>query len=131
MLITVVAAAILEGDTCLVTRRGPGGAAAFKWEFPGGKVRPGESGPHALEREIAEELALVIEVGSILGRARAEDAATIDLTLYEARIRSGSPQLREHLELRWARAHDLDGLDFAAPDVPLIEKVVARLSQPG
>ena len=66
--IHVVGAAIIEKDRCLVARRGPGMALAGYWEFPGGKVEPGESPEVALVREIREEMGIGIEVGNWIGR---------------------------------------------------------------
>ncbi len=124
--IEVVGAVIVSGRRCLVAKRGPGGSAAFKWEFPGGKVKRGESAAEALKREIYEELELRIDVTAAIGSVRAAaSAGLIELTLYSARLISGSPVLREHLEVRWVEADDLHDMDFAAADRPLLGRVEA------
>ena len=99
----VVGAAILRGPTCLVTQRGAdGGSAALKWEFPGGKVEPGEDPRAALVREIAEELSLEIEAGVWLGRGEHSDAGrTIVLDVFAATVTAGTLRLNEHRRHGW------------------------------
>jgi mutator protein MutT len=94
----VVAAVIFDGPKVLLTRRGPGRAHAGFWEFPGGKVEPGETHQEALAREIFEELALEIKVSGLLAVARDQ---TIELSAYRAEVLSGTPELRDHDRLEW------------------------------
>lgn len=125
--IHVVGAAILEGDRCLVTQRGPAMRAAGKWEFPGGKVEVGEAPEEALRREVAEELGLDIEVGALVGTGEAEDGGRrIRLDVYAARIVGGVLDLREHAGSEWLAESSLPGIDWADADVPIVP-VVQRL----
>ena len=126
----VVGAAILRDATCLVTQRGAdGGAAAEKWEFPGGKVEPGEDPRAALEREVLEELDLEIETGAWLGRGEHRDGErTIALDVYAASIVAGTLHLREHRRHGWFRAEEIDGLDWAAADRPVLPALKRLLS---
>ncbi len=118
----VVGAAILEGDACLVAQRGPGAKGeALKWEFPGGKVEPGETPRRALEREIREELAVEIEVGPWLGRGEHDSGgAVVELEVFTARIAGGEVRLAEHYSYGWFRAEQIDALDWAAADRPVL-----------
>src|SRR5688572_18685264 len=99
-IIHVVGAAILEDGRCLAVRRGPTMAMAGKWEFPGGKIEPGETPAQALQREITEELGITIEVGAYLGQGRAGDETEVRLDVYCAERIAGEVELREHSEQR-------------------------------
>ncbi len=126
--VRVVGAAILRGDTCLVAQRSRRMAEPLKWEFPGGKVEPGE-GPHeALAREIREELNLVVEVGARLGRGvHVEAGRRVELDVYIAAVVSGEIHLAEHRQVGWFRAAQIDGLDWAAADLPVLAALKRRL----
>jgi 8-oxo-dGTP diphosphatase len=120
----VVGAAIVEGCRCLVAQRGPAMSLPGKWEFPGGKIEPGESPTAALIREIAEELGLEITVERLLGSGSATAGARlIALQVFGASIVSGSLALREHSQIVWATADELADLDWAEADVPCVPHV--------
>ena len=123
-LLHVVGAAIVRGDRCLVAKRGQGGAAAGKWEFPGGKIEPGEAAAEALVREIDEELGLRIEVGAHLGRG-SDDRIVLDV--YAGTLVAGALTPREHEAVLWASGAELEALDWAAPDIPIVPTVIALL----
>jgi 8-oxo-dGTP diphosphatase len=123
MAIRVVGAAIFRGDRVLAARRGPDRALAGMWEFPGGKVEPGESDRDALIREIAEELGLAVEVGEPLG---VSEHGPIALAVY-ACTASGEPAPTEHEAIRWLAADALDSVVWAPADVPLLAAVEKRL----
>ncbi len=126
--IHVVGAAILHRGRCLVARRGPGMSLAGKWEFPGGKVEPGEGPREALAREIREELGLEIEVGLVAGRGTVTAGERfIVLDVYFAELTGGALALAEHSEVSWHAADTLMTLDWAEADVPVLESVRARL----
>ena len=99
-------------------------SAPLKWEFPGGKPEPGEDPREALAREIREELALEIDVGDWLGRGESvEDGRRIDLDVFVATVVSGDVRLAEHRTFGWFAAHEIDRLDWAAADVPVLERL--------
>ena len=124
----VVGAAVLDGGRCLVARRGPGMRLPGKWEFPGGKVERGERPEAALARELEEELGLAARVGERLGRGDVvAGGERVVLDVYAASAPRGDLWLREHAEVRWVEAADLDALDWAAADVPVLPAVRARL----
>lgn len=124
----MVGAAILQGETCLVAQRGADMSTPLKWEFPGGKLEPGEDPRQALVREIREELALEIEVGDWLGRGESvAGPRRIELDVFTAAVVSGEVRLAEHRDFGWFRAHEIDALDWAAADVPVLGKLKERL----
>jgi len=119
--IAVVGAVLIVDGRILCTRRGTGPLAGL-WEFPGGKVEPGEEPREALVREIHEELGCAIDVGDEVTTTRHEyDFATIALTTYACSIVAGTPVLTEHTEARWLAPGDLGELDWAPADVPAVE----------
>jgi len=126
--IVVVGAAIVDAGRCLVAQRGATQSLPGKWEFPGGKVEPGESAPVALRREIEEELGLVVAVGQKLGEsAGVFDGKYVALEVYLATVTCGTLDLREHAAAQWASADELPGFDWAEADVPIVAAVATWL----
>ena len=126
--VQVVGAALVDGDQVLVAQRS-GGPYDGCWEFPGGKVEPGETDLAALERELAEELGVVVAPGRFLGEVPLDGVVgggprgASTMRVWAARIVSGEPVAHEHAALRWVHAGDLDGLDWIAADRPLLPAV--------
>lgn len=107
--IAVVAALLRDGDKVLIVRRGPGETGAGFWEFPGGKVDPGETHEQALAREILEELNLVIKVEGLVADAIYDyPQKKIHLFLYECVRISGQIRLVEHDAQEWIQPAKLD-----------------------
>ena len=128
--IRVVGAAIVRGDRCLAAQRGPQMRHALEWEFPGGKIEPGESPEAALRRELAEELGIEIEVGAWLGRGEVvSEGRRVVLDVYLARWVSGELALAEHAEVRWVDGEGVEGLAWAEADVPVLAALRAVLSE--
>ena len=131
--VQVVGAALVEGDRVLVAQRS-GGRYDGCWEFPGGKVEPGESELTAVVRECAEELGIAVEPQAFLGEVPldgvvaggAPGAST--MRVWCARIAHGRPVAREHAQLRWVGAAELDGLDWIPADRPLLPALRAVLA---
>ena len=119
--IRVVGAAILDGVTCLATQRGPGAASeALKWEFPGGKVEPGEAPRAALVREIREELGVEIEVGWALTQVLHDyPGRSICLMAYECRIVAGAPRALECWQIAWVAPADIQFYPMPDADRPI------------
>lgn len=127
--INVVGAVIVRNGEVLCAKRGPLGSLAGHWEFPGGKVEPGETPRAALEREIAEELACSVDVGAELTSTTHEyDFGVVTLTTFWCQLIEGTPQLLEHAEVRWCRPSDLEGLHWAPADVPAVRMIVTDAS---
>jgi 8-oxo-dGTP diphosphatase len=124
----VVGAAIVRDGRCLAARRGPGMRLPGKWEFPGGKVEPGEDPRTALAREVREELGLEIEVGELLGTGcDAGGDLAVRLDVYLATLAGGTLSLLEHGEARWVARAELEALDWAPADRPLLVELRRRL----
>ena len=122
--IEVVGAVIVRDDRVLCARRGTLAPLPNLWEFPGGKVEPGESLRAALRREINEELRCTVQVGDQIERTtHTYDFATITLTTFYCDLLDGFPQLTEHAEFRWSTPGQLSELDWAPADVPAVRKV--------
>ena len=125
----IVCAAILDdhGRRVLAAQRSAPPALAGGWEFPGGKVEPGESDEDALSRECREELAVDIVVGERLG-PEVSIGATGVLRLWTARVREGSPRPLEHSQLRWLTAGELAEVAWLPADLPLVAELERLLA---
>lgn len=123
-MIDVTAAILIENGRVLIARRRPGASQAGMWEFPGGKVRPGESPAHCLKREIQEELGIQIVVGGFFGESvYAYEDKTVRLLAYRVRAEGGEMSRNDHAELAWAAIADLGRYRFCPADVPFTEKL--------
>ena len=124
--IEVVAAVISDDERrILATQRGYGDMKDG-WEFPGGKMEPGESPEQALKREISEELAVTIHVGDKLGTVE-WDYPTFHLTMhcYMCSLTADALHLNEHEAARWLAAEDLGSVKWLPADeqlLPLLER---------
>ena len=112
----------------LVQQRLPNKSRANLWEFPGGKVESGETDEAALARECVEELAVTLEVGKRLwGTTHAYADLTVELELYAARIREGTPKPLGAQALRFCTPVEMKALPFCEADLPLLEELVKGL----
>ncbi|WP_161630029.1 NUDIX domain-containing protein [Desulfogranum mediterraneum] len=125
--IDVAAAVFRRGETVLLARRARGEQHALKWEFPGGKIEPGESPEQCLQRELLEELAVGVEVGCCIAESLFHyEHASIRLLAHEVRWRSGEFVLRVHDRLEWVAPSELDRYDLAQADIPIARVVRER-----
>ena len=121
--INVVAAVIFKDGKVFATQRGYG---EFKdgWEFPGGKVEPGESPEDALRREIREELEVEVNVGDLIDTIEYDyPAFHLSMKCFACTIAGGSPHLLEHEAAKWLKSKQLGSVDWLPADVTLIPKI--------
>ena len=98
---------------------------SLKWEFPGGKVEVGESREEALVREIREELSVDIEVSEFLMTVK-HTYPDFHLTMhvFKCVLNQGEITLNEHVAFKWLSIDELDQLDWAAADIPVVESLM-------
>ncbi len=126
MKVTTVVAALIEKDgKYLIAKRAYGNELTIgKWEFPGGKVEPGEDEKVAIEREIREEFELEAKaIRYLTNNVYDYPTLTIDLRLYECKYISGEFKLHDHLEYKYVNKEDILNYDLCPADVRLAEYV--------
>ena len=121
--IQVAAAVIQKEGRIFATQRGYGKWKGW-WEFPGGKIEPGETPEQALKREIKEELNTVVQVGE-LADVIEYDYPDCHLTMYcyFCQVFSGTLELLEHESARWLAKGELDTVNWLPADVDFIQKL--------
>jgi len=125
--IRVVAAIIIEQGKVFATQRGYG---EFKdgWEFPGGKIEPGETPEAAIVREIKEELDTEIEVVKLLDTVEYDyPQFHLSMDCFICKIKSGDLVLKEHEAAKWLTRKNLDSVDWLPADLSLIEKIRSEM----
>jgi len=120
MIQVVCAIIVRENGAVLVCQRALGSHLGGLWEFPGGKVEPGESPEAALIREMREELALEVRCERALSPVDWDyGRGAMRLLPYLCRITAGEPQALEHAALRWCSCEEFSALEWAPADVPV------------
>lgn len=123
--VDVVGAVMWRDGLVLAAQRGPGQRLAGLWEFPGGKIEPGEAPESALGREVEEELGCAVAVGERITTTRhVYPFGTISLTTFHCALVSGTPHGAEHAELRWVSPHALSTLNWAEADAPTVNALI-------
>lgn len=121
-----VACAIIEHNgLVLAAQRSASMSLPLKWEFPGGKIDPGESPEQCLKRELMEELGITISVGPALKPATySYPAFTVTLYPFVCAIETGEITLHEHAAIAWLPPEELFSLDWAEADGPILAEYV-------
>jgi len=120
----VVAALIWQGEQFMICQRPAHKARGLLWEFVGGKVEPGETREQALIRECREELAVTVAVGDVFMEVVHEyPDLTVHLTLFNAVIVEGVPQMLEHNDIRWITPCEIPMFDFCPADVEILAEI--------
>lgn len=114
----VVAALILRGKEVLICQRKAGTAMGLQWEFPGGKMEPGETPEQALRRELEEELGIEASVGPYIAEVlhNYRNGGSIHLRFFAVHRFEGELQNRVFEDMRWAELRDLPAYNFLAAD---------------
>jgi 8-oxo-dGTP diphosphatase len=126
-MIEVAAAVLIQNGKVLIARRRPGVSQGGLWEFPGGKIKAGETPEQCLTREIREELGLAVAVADFLGESvYTYPRETIRLLAYRVRATGGSPAARDHAEIAWVGIDALDRYLFSPADLPFVDLLKQR-----
>lgn len=123
----VAAAIIRRNNRLLICRRGAGGSCAFLWEFPGGKLEPGETPQACLVRECMEELGVLVKPERLYETAmHTYPDGQVELFFYLASIvEEKEPYETVHTGMKWVTQQELSGYSFCPAD----EKLIRRLQQ--
>jgi len=126
MLVKQVAAAIImQQDNILCCQRTEHQTLPLKWEFPGGKIEPGEDEPAALQRELDEELGIRAAIGRRVAqlRHRYANGNAVELHFFLVEHYEGEMQNRIFREIRWVNRRELPKLDFLEADHKLVQQL--------
>jgi 8-oxo-dGTP diphosphatase len=123
----VVAGIIVRNDEILICQRTRHQSMPLKWEFPGGKIEPGEQPRDAMRRELEEELGINAEIGDEVSRLvhTYPNGGTVELRFYTVRNYSGTLENRIFRDIQWVKPIDLPTYDFLAADEPIVRDLAA------
>lgn len=127
--INVVGAVLVRDGKVLAAQRSESMSLPLMWEFPGGKIEPGETPVEALRRELKEELLCDAVVGDHVETTEHNyDFGTVILSTFFCTLNGEDPQITEHAGIRWVSVSDLLDLEWAPADIPAVQKIVQKLS---
>ena len=127
-MIKVVCALISSEQRLLITQRAAHKANPLLWEFPGGKVEPGETEQEAIRREIREELAIdILPLDRVASVIQQDANKSIELIAWKCDWLTGEIQLKEHIGSRWIKLDETDGQILCEADMKLISQLKPSL----
>ncbi len=127
--IRVVAAVLRRGTLYLAAQRPADKHLGLKWEFPGGKIEPGEAAEEALKREILEELGCMIVINEQMPAfIHSYGSFAIEMNPFIATLKPESPEPHphEHASIKWLSIDELQAMDLAEADIPVINWLKTR-----
>jgi 8-oxo-dGTP diphosphatase len=123
--IRVVAAVIAKEGRYLITQRRPAAVLPLLWEFPGGRVEPGESDVQALKREVSHRLSVEVKVGKLISfLSHPYEHYDVDLYLYDCQIVSGEIETTNVQDYRWVTSAEFDKYPFTPADEASMNKLL-------
>lgn len=123
----VAAALIWNNNKFMICRRPAHKSNALLWEFVGGKLEPGETKQEALIRECKEELNITVDVGEeFFDVVHQYPDILVHLTLFNATIAEGTPELLEHCDLKWITPKEIPDYTFCPADKDILEKITEK-----
>jgi 8-oxo-dGTP diphosphatase len=126
--IRVVAAMVERAGRYLITQRRPVAILPLLWEFPGGRVEPGESDADALEREMLHRLGVDVEVGKLISFVtHPYERYTVELHLYECTLAEGQPQKRNVHDFTWVTSDEFEHYSFTPADEISMAKLLGLI----
>jgi len=126
--VEVVCAVLIQNGKYLICRRAPGQSLEGYWEFPGGKILPGESPETALKREIKEELGIEILVKNSLGKSHFRTTGGEGvMEAFLCKVEKGIIQLNVHDQSQWVKVEEMGQYDLAPADLPFAEELQNHL----
>lgn len=124
-MVEVVAALIWQNNKFMICQRPARKARGLLWEFVGGKVEQGETKEQALIRECKEELNVLLSVGDVFMDVVHEyPDLMVHLTLFNATIAYGEPQMLEHNDIQWILPSEIPNYEFCPADVAILQKII-------
>lgn len=128
VMIEVTAAIIIDQGQVLIAKKESTHKLAGLWEFPGGKMEPGETPEACLERELVEELGISIEITDFFAEYTFPlEKTVLHLNGYKARVTGGTLTLHEHDDARWVALSELNRYSFVPSDMGFVERLTATL----
>ena len=128
-MVKVVAGVIERDGRILIARRRKEDKFGGKWEFPGGKVKPGETPQESLTRELEEELGIKTRICEFICSSRfTYPHISVEILAYKVTYISGSLHLTDHDRIEWVRPDEIGDYDFLDADRPIIDRVVQSIN---
>lgn len=126
-MLEVVAAIIRKEGKILICQRPKDKSQGLLWEFPGGKIEPGETGEQAVIRECREELGVTIKVdGFFIDVTHEYFDRTVHLSVYNCSMTDGKPVMLEHNDMRWISVAQCGEYEFCPADEEIVERVYEK-----